>query len=315
MRWADMGGRPLVTSSRTFAPSLDKRALFHTAAQIQRWRKEDKARWKKERRKGRAPSTYQKWVFGQEALAPGEAWARPPALQRLPSASCAATPTEGPASPPPVTPPVAAPKRGPVPTTKPPSSKPGLVGSEPPREVVPAPPTRGIAPTSTLRASAVPFAPPEAITGAAVQSKDKFMSLSTHLAPPPLATHPGTISPSPLDSATEAACVFDLAGLEAREGSPPVPGWGRGGGPGGAGAGDSGRCARAPADQGGDDGQPVPPSSKPRAEVLPSSAPEADALAGTRAPGSHQPQSQPHCRGPSAAPRPSPVGQRSRGHL
>ena len=69
-------------------------------------------------------------------------------------------------------------------TTKPPSSKPGLVESEPPKEVVPAPPTRGAAPTSTLRASAVPFAPPEAITGAAVQSKDKFMSLSTHLAPP-----------------------------------------------------------------------------------------------------------------------------------
>ena len=190
VRWADMGGRPLVTSSRTFAPSRDKRALFHTAAQIQRWKKEDKARWKKERRKGRAPRTYQKWVFGQEALSPSKARARHPALQRLPSASCAPTPTEGPASPPPVTPPVAAPKRGPVPTTKPPSSKPGLVESEPPREVVPAPPARGAAPTSTLRASAVPFAPPEAITGAAVQSKDRFMSLYTHLAPPPSGDSP-----------------------------------------------------------------------------------------------------------------------------
>ena len=64
MRWADMGGRPLVTSSHTLAPSPDKRVLFHTAAQIQQWKKEDKARWKKERKKGLAPRTYQKWVFG-----------------------------------------------------------------------------------------------------------------------------------------------------------------------------------------------------------------------------------------------------------
>ena len=79
MRWANMGGRPLVTSTRTFTPSLDKRVLFHMAAQIQRWRKEDRARWKKERGKGRAPRTYQKWVFGHEARAPGKAQARPPA--------------------------------------------------------------------------------------------------------------------------------------------------------------------------------------------------------------------------------------------
>ena len=141
VRWANMGGKPLVSSSRTFTLSPDKSALFHTAAQIQQWRKEDRVRWKKERRKGRAPRTYQQWVFGQEALAPGEARARPSARKRPPAASCASAPTAG-ASPPPVTPPIAAQRRGPVPTTKPPSSKPGLVESEL-LELAPAPPPKG----------------------------------------------------------------------------------------------------------------------------------------------------------------------------
>ena len=57
--------------------------------------------------------------------------------------------------------------------------------SEPPEEVVPAPPPRGAAPISTLRATATPYVPPATRTGATAQSKDEFVTLSTHLVPPP----------------------------------------------------------------------------------------------------------------------------------
>ena len=79
---------------------------------------------------------------------------------------------------------------------------------------------------------------------------------------PPLATHPGTITPSPLDSATEAACVPNLAGPEVHKEGISVPGWVRGGGSGRAAAGESGKSTPALADQGDEDTEAsqVPPS-------------------------------------------------------
>ena len=68
-----------------------------------------------------------------------------------------------------------------------------------------------------------------------------------------MTTHLGTPSPSSLDSATTAASVPDLAGLDALGESLPVPGWERGGGSDRTAAGKSGESTRAPANQGGDD--------------------------------------------------------------
>ena len=59
MRWADTGGSPLITSSHTFTPSPAKRVIFHSAAQIKRWREDDIAWWKRGRKKGLNSLTYQ----------------------------------------------------------------------------------------------------------------------------------------------------------------------------------------------------------------------------------------------------------------